>query len=115
MRLSKISNYTNKWEKITIKKEEQKLRKDWKRKKERKETEHGVVLLKIIIQVTQKVKTSMKITANSKRILYQIMIKMKLKVLMIEVKQIENKLRRKRRLKKQDLQKKKIFKQERNK
>ena len=45
--------HSNQRENITIKEEVQKLRKDWKGKKARKITEHGVVLLMIRTQVTQ--------------------------------------------------------------
>ena len=53
MLLSKILKHSNQWENITIKKEVQKLRKDWKGKKTRKITKHGVVLVITRTQAAQ--------------------------------------------------------------
>ena len=66
-------------------------------------------MLIIKAKATHKVQAAMKITVNLKRILNLIVVRKKMKVLMIEVRQIRKKLRRKRRLKKQGLPKKKKF------
>ena len=102
-------------ENITIKKKEQKQRKEIKGKKVRKVIEHYVSLLTIKIQASQAVQAAMKIALNLRKILNLIVEEKKVKVLMMEVKQNNKKLKKKRRIKKQGLFKKKRYKQERNK